>query len=126
MNLHLLKSKLHRARVTDANVNYQGSLSIDRDLMDTVGMRPYERILCTNAANAARFETYALPAPRGSGQIVLNGAAPHLGKSGDWLTIMSFAEVNAAQADGWRPHMAVLTETNGVRVLLNPLSPVTV
>jgi aspartate 1-decarboxylase len=126
MTLHLLKSKLHRARVTDADVNYQGSLSIDRDLMDTVGMLPYERILCTNAANAARFETYAIPAPRGSGEIVLNGAAAHLGKPGDPLTIMSFAEVNAAEAPGWRPHVAVLTETNGVRILLNPCLPVTV
>ena len=122
MNLHLLKSKLHRARVTDANVNYQGSLSIDHDLMDAVGMLPYERILCTNAANAARFETYAIPAPRGSGEIVLNGAAAHLGKRGDPLTIMSFAEVDAAEAEGWRPRVAVLEESNHVRVLLNPLS----
>ena len=122
MQIHVLKSKLHRARVTDADVNYQGSLSIDRDLMDTVGILPYERILCTNAANAARFETYAIPAPRGSGQIVLNGAAAHLGKPGDPLTIMSFAEVDAAEADGWRPQVAVLEETNCVRILLNPLS----
>jgi aspartate 1-decarboxylase len=126
VNLHLLKSKLHRARVTDANVNYQGSLSIDRDLMDTVGLLPYERILCTNAANAARFETYAIPAPRAAGQIVLNGAAAHLGKPGDPLTIISFAEVDAAEADGWRPRVAVLTKTNGVRILLNHLSPVAV
>lgn len=107
-------------------MSYQGSLSIDRDLMDTVGMLPYERILCTNAANAAHFETYAIPAPRGSGQIVLNGAAAHLAKPGDPLTIMSFAEVDAAEAGGWRPHVAVLTESNGVRILFNPFSPVTV
>lgn len=126
MNLHLLKSTLHRARVTEANVNYQGSLSIDRDLMDTVGMLPCERILCTNAANAARFGTYAVPAPRGSGQIVLNGGAAHLGKPGDPLAIMSSAEVDAAEADGRRPRVAMLTESNGVRILPSPSSPVTV
>jgi aspartate 1-decarboxylase len=124
MNLHLLKSKLHRARVTDANVNYQGRLSIDRDLMDAVGMLPYKRILCTNAANAARFETYAIPAPRGSGHIVLNGAAAHLGKPGDPLTIMSFAEVDAAEADVWQPRVAVLTEANSPRAPLNDCSRV--
>ena len=125
MILHLLKSKLHRARVTDANVNYQGSLSIDRDLMDAVGLLPYERILCTNAANAARFETYAIPAPRGSRQIVLNGAAAHLGKPGDPLTIMSFAEVDSSEAQGWRPRVAVLSERNEqVRALRDHTSQV--
>jgi aspartate 1-decarboxylase len=113
MIVHLLKSKLHRARVTDANVDYHGSLSIDRDLMDAVGLLPYERILCTNAMNAARFETYAIPAARGSGHIILNGAAAHLGKVGDRLTIMSFAEVDASQAAHWVTRILVLGETNG-------------
>ena len=112
MLLQLLKSKLHRAVITDGNVDYEGSLSIDRDLMDKVGMRPYERILCTNATNAARFETYAIPAPRGSGDIVLNGAAAHLGKRGDRLTIMSFASVEAADAADWMPCVAVLGVSN--------------
>ena len=98
MLVHLLKSKLHRAEVTAANLEYEGSMSIDRDLMDKAGLLPYERILCSNMANAARFETYAIPAERGSGQIVLNGAAAHLGKPGDRLTIMSFTQVDSAQA----------------------------
>ena len=80
MLVHLLKSKLHRARVTAANLDYEGSMSIDRELMDRVGLLPYERILCSNMANGARFETHAIPGDRGSGQIVLNGAAAHLGK----------------------------------------------
>jgi aspartate 1-decarboxylase len=112
MILHLLKSKLHRVQVTDANVDYEGSLSIDRDLMDEVGMLPYERILCTNATNAARFETYAIPAERGSGHIVLNGAAAHLGKPGDRLTIMSFAEVNASEAAHWSPRILAFGASN--------------
>ena len=61
MLVHILKSKLHRARVTDANLDYEGSLTIDRDLVDRAGLLPYERILCTNATNGARFETYAIP-----------------------------------------------------------------
>jgi aspartate 1-decarboxylase len=91
-------------------------MSIDRDLMDKVGLLPYEKILCSNMSNAARFETYAIPGERGSGQILLNGAAAHLGKPGDMLTIMSFTEVEAVEAKFWKPHVIVLGEKN---VILN-------
>ncbi len=114
MMVHLLKSKLHRARVTDANLDYEGSLTIDRDLMDRVGLLPYERILCSNTANAARFETYVIPGTPGSGDIILNGAAAHLGKPGDRLTIMSFTEVDSNQAKFWKPHVIVLGEKNAI------------
>ena len=114
MLVHLLKSKLHRARVTGANLNYEGSMSIDRDLMDKVGLLPYEKILCSNMANGARFETYAIPGERGSAQIVLNGAAAHLGKPGDILTIMSFTEAEVTEAKFWKPHVIVLGERNEV------------
>lgn len=112
MLVHLLKSKIHRAEVTAANLGYEGSMTIDRDLMDKVGLWPYERILCSNMANAARFETYAIPGERGSGQIVLNGAAAHLGKPGDRLTIMSFTEVQVAEAKFWKPQVIVLGDKN--------------
>ncbi len=114
MLCHLLKSKIHRAQVTAGNLDYEGSLTIDRDLMDKVGMLPYERILCSNMANAARFETYAIPGERGSGSIILNGAAAHLGKPGDRLTIMSFTEVDAEAARFWKPRVVVLGEKNAV------------
>ncbi len=114
MLVHLLKSKLHRAQVTAANLSYEGSMTIDRDLMDRVGLLPYERILCSNMANAARFETYAIPGERGSGQIILNGAAAHLGKPGDRLTIMSLTEVEAGEAKGWKPRVVVLGENNAI------------
>lgn len=114
MLVHLLKSKLHRARVTAANLNYEGSMSIDRGLMDKVGLLPYERILCSNMANGARFETYAIPAERGCGQIVLNGAAAHLGKPGDMLTIMSFTQVDSVESKFWKPHVIVLGERNEI------------
>ncbi len=114
MQIHLLKSKIHRAQVTNANVEYEGSLTIDLNLMDKAGLQSFERILCSNMANGERFETYAIPGPRGSGAIVLNGAAAHLGKAGDRLTIMSFAAVDAGEAAAWKPRVLVLGEKNAV------------
>jgi aspartate 1-decarboxylase len=114
MLVHLLKSKIHRAQVTGANLDYEGSLTIDRDLMDKIGLWPYEKILCSNLANAARFETYAIPGERGSGAIVLNGAAAHLGKTGDRLTIMSFTEVDLVEAKFWKPRVIVLGKKNAI------------
>jgi aspartate 1-decarboxylase len=114
MLVHLLKSKIHRALVTAADLAYEGSMTIDADFMDKVGLLPYERILCSNMANAARFETYAIPGPRGTGQIILNGAAAHLGKPGDRLTIMSFTEMEDAQARSWKPRVIVLGDHNAI------------
>ena len=114
MQIHLLKSKIHRARVTAANVDYEGSLTIDRALMEKVGLHPYERILCGNMANGERFETYAIPAERGSGAIVLNGATAHLGKKGDRLTILNFAGVDAREMAQWKPRIIVLDEKNAI------------
>lgn len=115
MLVHLLKSKLHRAVVTGANVDYEGSLTIDPDLMERVGLLPYERITCSNMANGARFDTYAITGERGSGQIVLNGAAAHLGKPGDRLTIMSFTEVESSEAKFWKPRVILLGEKNAIK-----------
>ena len=78
MQIHLLRSKIHRALVTDANVEYEGSLTIDHDLMDKVHMLPYERVVCGNLANGNRFETYAIPGKRGSGDIILNLSLIHI------------------------------------------------
>jgi aspartate 1-decarboxylase len=114
MQFHLLKSKIHRAKVTAGNVRYEGSLGIDQDLMDLAGLLPYERILCGNMANGARFETYAIPAERGSRAIVLNGAVAHLGKRGDRITIMSFAAVPRRKARKWAPRIIVLDAKNEV------------
>ncbi|MDP7010034.1 MAG: aspartate 1-decarboxylase [Verrucomicrobiota bacterium] len=114
MTLQLLKSKIHRASVTDANVNYEGSLTIDRALMDAVGMYPYERVLCGNLTNGERFETYAIAGKANSGAIILNGATAHLGKEGDLLTIMSFASAPENEAADWRPKVIVLGENNAI------------
>ena len=114
MQFFMLKSKIHRAAVTGGNVKYEGSLTIASDLMDQVGLLPYERILCSNMANGERFETYAIPGPRGSGRIVLNGATARLGKTGDRLTIMSFTNVSPAKAKRWTPRVIVLDKGNRI------------
>jgi aspartate 1-decarboxylase len=112
MQIHVLKSKIHRASVTGASLNYEGSLTIDLDLMEKVGFLPYERVLCSNMANGNRFETYLIAGERGSTDIVLNGATAHLGKPGDLLTIMSFTFVEEAQAKTWQPRVIVLGAKN--------------
>jgi len=114
MLVHVLKSKIHRATVTGASLHYEGSLTIAADLMEQAGFFPYERILCGNMANGSRWETYVIEGPRGSGVIELNGAVAHLGGKGDRITIMSFTEVDVAQARGWEPTVIVLGEGNKV------------
>jgi aspartate 1-decarboxylase len=110
----LLKSKIHRATVTGASIDYEGSLTIAADLAERVGLRPYERILVGNLANGERFETYVIYGKAGSGAIELNGATAHLGKPGDRLTIMSFSWVDAAAAATHTPAIIVLGEHNRV------------
>jgi len=114
MNLILLKSKIHRACITNACLDYEGSLTIDRDLMDVAGMLPYERVLVSNMADGGRFETYVIEGPRQSRIICLNGAAAHLGKVGDLVTIFSFCIVTPEEAKGFKPRIVVLDRDNKV------------
>lgn len=114
MLVHLLKSKLHRATVTAASVDYEGSLTIAEDLIEKAGLYPYERILCSNMANGTRWETYVIKGPRHSGAIELNGAVAHLGKPGDRLTIMAYTEIEEHQARAWHPKVLVLNEKNQI------------
>jgi aspartate 1-decarboxylase len=114
MTISLLKSKIHRATVTGASLDYEGSLSIAADLAERVGLRRYERILVGNMANGERFETYVILAEAGSGKIELNGATARLGKVGDRLTIMSYAQCDAIEASTHVPAVIVLDEKNRV------------
>ncbi len=97
MKIEMLKSKLHRACVTHADVDYEGSLGIDAELMEAVGLYPHEKVLVSNIGNGHRFETYAIAEPVGSRRIVLNGAAARLGDVGDRIIIMSFCWVDEAE-----------------------------
>lgn len=110
----LLKSKLHRATVTGASLHYEGSLTIAEDLAQKAGFLPYEKILVGNINNGERFETYVIYGRAGSKVIELNGATAHLGKIGDRLTIMSFAEVPAELAPKHHPTVVRLDEKNNV------------
>lgn len=87
----LLKSKLHRAAITDANIEYEGSITIPTDLMEKADLWDGEKVLVTSITSGARLETYVIPGPRGSGQIVVNGAAAHLINTGHRVTIMAWA-----------------------------------
>jgi aspartate 1-decarboxylase len=112
MRIQILKSKLHQATLTACELNYQGSLSIDRDLLDLAGIFPFEKILVVNQSNGLRLETYAIEAPRGSREFCLNGAAARLGQRGDKVTIMAFASIYPAEAADWRPTLVLLSEQN--------------
>ena len=114
MHISVLKSKIHRARITGADLDYEGSLAIDLDLIAAAGLIPYERILIVNANNAERFETYVIPAPAGTRTICLNGAASRLGMRGDPITIMAFAEVTPAEAAELKPAIIILDDTNQI------------
>ena len=114
MLVTMLKSKLHHARVTESELEYQGSLTIDRQLMDDIRMYPYEKILVANMANGERFETYAIPAERGSKVICLNGATAHRGGVGDRLIIFAFGQIEESEVAAHKARVLVLDENNDV------------
>ena len=117
MHVQILKSKLHRARLTDCELEYEGSLGIDQDLMDAVGMLPGEKLLVVNQTNGERLETYAIAAERGSHTFCLNGAAARRGERGDILTVMAFGSMPLAEAATFKPRIAILDEVNEITVL---------
>ena len=112
MLIQMLKSKLHRAILTQCELNYTGSISIDRDLLDLAGILPYEKVLVVNQNNGSRLETYAIEAPRGSKEFCLNGAAARLGQPGDLVTIMCFAQMTPEEAVNWTPCAILLSDNN--------------
>ncbi len=112
MTVSLLKSKLHRIRVTESKLDYTGSLTIDEDLMDAVGILNYEKLLVANVDNGERFETYAIRGPRGSGVCCLNGAAAHKGKVGDLLIVMTWAQMPEDEVRGFVPKVGVIGDGN--------------
>ena len=108
----MLKAKLHSARVTEALQDYEGSLAIDQDLMDAVKLAPYEKNLVADVENGNRFETYAIPAKRGSRIIGLNGATVHMGAVGDRIIIFAFTLVPTEEVPQHHPLVLVLDENN--------------
>jgi len=114
MKLTLLKSKLHRATVTHAELDYEGSCAIDQNLMEAANILPFEQLHIYNVTNGERFTTYAIVAPRGSGTIGVNGAAAHKAKADDLLIICTYAEFEAAEAEHFSPALVYLNEENAI------------
>lgn len=103
MLVEVLKSKIHRVTVTDANLNYIGSITIDRDLMDAANILPYEKVFIVNNNNGERFDTYVITGERGSGAICLNGAAARKVHQGDVIIIMAYATMDYTEARNFKP-----------------------
>jgi aspartate 1-decarboxylase len=110
----LLKAKLHHLRVTQAEKEYEGSLTIDEDLMDAVGILNFEKLLVANLDNGKRFETYAIRGPRGSGVACLNGAAAYKGAIGDRLIVMVWCQLNDEERPHHHPKIVRLDEKNRI------------
>ncbi len=114
MNRTMMKSKLHRATVTDANLNYVGSITIDEQLMEQVDILPNEQVCIVNNNNGERFETYVIPGVRGSGEICLNGAAARLVQPGDIVIIIAYGIYTEEELANYAPKIAILNENNQV------------
>ncbi len=114
MFVKILKSKLHRARVTETRIHYPGSIGIDSELMEAAGILPYELVLIADLDNGNRLETYVVPAEAGSGEISILGAAAQLIEVGDIVIIMSFAYLTPEEARDFKPKVVVLDEKNNI------------
>jgi aspartate 1-decarboxylase len=114
----LMNAKIHRARVTEANLDYVGSITIDADILDAVGMVANEKVQIVNNNNGARFETYIIPGERGSGVFCLNGAAARLVQKGDIIIVISYVMIPEEKIAQHRPKIAIMDENNRIQQLI--------
>ncbi|MGD9559566.1 MAG: aspartate 1-decarboxylase [Oscillospiraceae bacterium] len=114
MELNMLKGKIHRATVVEANLQYVGSITIDEDLMDSAGILEYQQVQVVDIDNGSRLETYAIAGPRGSGLVCLNGAAARCVQVGDKVIIMCYARMDAAEAKRHKPTVVFVDDDNHV------------
>ncbi|TYR79934.1 aspartate 1-decarboxylase [Priestia megaterium] len=114
----MMNAKIHRAHVTEANLNYVGSITIDEDLIDAVGIKANEKVQIVNNNNGARLETYVIPGERGSGVVCLNGAAARLVQPGDVVIIISYVLVAEEKVADHHPAVAIMNENNQIEQLL--------
>lgn len=115
----MMNGKIHRARVTEANLNYVGSITIDQDILDAVDILPNEKVQIVNNNNGARLETYVISGERGSGVICLNGAAARLVQVDDIIIIISYAQLNEEELKHHEPKVAIMDEDNKIKSLLH-------
>ena len=114
MNISVLKSKIHRAVITQAELNYIGSITIDEDLMDSANIKEYEHVHIVNVNSGSRIETYVIAGERGSGMICLNGAAARAGQKGDFIIIMSYANMTPEEIKENPPYVVFVDENNKI------------
>ena len=114
MQRHLMKSKIHRATITSADLHYEGSLTVDQDLLDAADLLNYEEIQVVNVNNGARFTTYVIPGPRGSGVVQLNGAAARLGLPGDVVILIGYGVIGGEEAQQFVPRVVFVDEQNRI------------
>lgn len=115
MLVTMMKAKLHRATVTQADLEYEGSIAIDRDLLDASGILPHEQVDVLNITTGARFTTYAIEAPRGSRAVGVNGAAARLVQAGDKVIVVTYCQMDASEARNYAPQVVLLDEANRVK-----------
>jgi aspartate 1-decarboxylase len=123
MLISMFKSTILRATVTQAELNYVGSVTIDRDLIDAAGLRVYEQVDVLNINNGARFTTYVIEGERGSGTICLNGACARLAAVGDLVIVVSYAQMTPEEADKHRPRTVHVDARNGIMDVVNEVAP---
>src|SRR2546423_7134835 len=114
MNRTMMKSKIHRCRITDSDLHYVGSITVDEELLDAADMREYEQVHVVDVDNGARFETYTIPGARGSGEVVINGAAARLVHRGDTVIVISYASYDEAELDRYEPRVVHVDRSNRI------------
>ncbi len=122
---NMMRAKIHRATVTEANLNYVGSITIDEDILDAVGIYPHEQVQIVDNNNGARFETYTIAGPRGTGMVCLNGAAARLVQPGDIIIIMAYSMMSDEAARALQPTIAILGEDNRIVQMMFKEKPTT-
>ncbi len=119
MKLKMFKSKLHQMKVTEANLHYEGSITIDQELLDEAGILPYEKVQVLNITNGNRLETYTIPGEAGSRTCCLNGAAARLTQVGDRIIVIAYAEMTPEEARGHKPKVVVVDENNEPKTIVD-------
>ncbi len=118
MQISVLQAKIHRATVTDANLEYEGSITIDAALLKSSGLLPFQQVHVYNITNGHRFETYIIEGVMNAGDITINGAAAHLASTGDKVIIAAYAQVSLEHAQTWQPKLVFVDEQNRQKALV--------
>ena len=125
MKITMFKSKLHQLKVTEANLMYEGSITIDQDLLDAANLLPYEKVQVVNITNGSRLETYTIPGERGSRVCCLNGAAARLTQVDDRIIVISYADMTPEEAKEHKPRVVIVDENNDPKNIFDYSQPAT-